>query len=435
MASNCKLVFEPDNVDNASPATISRLGMVFMNASVLPWNPIVQSWLLKRPKQESEVFGSLFSKIFSDLVTFLKINTTPKMFIPEALYVRQATDVLMGLLPSRDTMAANPTGAATGMKTVEAPKQLSNAHLENMFLFALMWSVGSLLEHEDREKMQDFVKSHESGLSWPKTNFGENIFEYTVGPSGNWEHWSQHVEEYIFPQDSVPEFASILVPNVDNVRTNYLIQIIAKQEKGVLLIGEQGTAKTVMILKYLNEYNPDLQISKMVNFSSATTPNLFQRTIEGYVDKRMGTTYGPPRGRKMTIFIDDINMPQINEWGDQITNEIVRQLIEMKGFYSLDKPGEFMNILDVQFIAAMIHPGGGRNDIPNRLKRQFCVFNCALPSTASMDKIFSVIGSGYFSPARFSEDIVSLIPNLIPLTRTLWSATKVKMLPTPAKFH
>ncbi len=104
---------------------------------------------------------------------------------------------------------------------------------------------------------------------------GETIFEYLVD-DGQWKHWSTRVQEYVYPVDSVPEYASILVPNVDNVRTTFLIDTIAKQSKAVLLIGEQGTAKTVMVQGYASNYDPEKHLFKAFNFSSASTPTMFQ---------------------------------------------------------------------------------------------------------------------------------------------------------------
>ncbi|KAL1516507.1 hypothetical protein ABEB36_000416 [Hypothenemus hampei] len=419
MAANCKLVFEPDNVDNASPATVSRMGMVFMSSSVLPWSPILEAWLKTRDQKEADSLRIIFNKCFADLHGFVQAKLQAKMVVREALYIRQCYDVLQGVLDIS-----------------EEPKQWTDKQLERLFIFAMMWSLGALLELDDRAKLEQFALSLPSRLDWPKCKENETIFEYVVNPeTGKWEHWSERVEEFVYPKDSVLEFTNILVPNVDNVRTAFLIHNTAKQNKPVLLIGEPGTAKTVMIKGFMQTFDPEYKLSKSFNFSSATTPNMVQRIIESYVDKRVGTTYGPPAGKTLTVFIDDINMPVINDWGDQITNEIVRQLMENGGFYSLDKPGDFSFIVDVMLLAAMIHPGGGRNDIPHRLKRQFCIFNCTLPSTTSMDLIFSQIGCGYFCIERFNQEIVDFLPNMVPLTRHIWQKTKQKMLPTPAKFH
>jgi dynein heavy chain, axonemal len=171
------------------------------------------------------------------------------------MYVRQSLDLLEGLISKE-----KPPGAA---------------QLARLYVFALMWSLGALLELYDRKKLEEFLVE-KATLDLPKLKSDETIFEYVVGESGEWEHWNNRVSSYIYPTDSVPEYSSILVPNVDNVRTDFLIDTISKQEKAVLLIGEQGTAKTVIIKGYSSKYNPEQQLFKSFNFSSASTPLMFQ---------------------------------------------------------------------------------------------------------------------------------------------------------------
>ena len=172
-------------------------------------------------------------------------------------------DLLSGLMPGEEY--DNPS---------HAPHK-SPQHLERLYIFALMWSVGALLELDDRAKMEAFL-AQQGGLDLPPVAATETMFEYVVDEEGAWQHWSSRVQEYSYPTSEVPEYASILVPNVDNVRSTFLIHTVAKQNKAVLLIGEQGTAKTVMFKGYASRYDPEKHLFKAFNFSSASTPTLFQ---------------------------------------------------------------------------------------------------------------------------------------------------------------
>jgi len=90
---------------------------------------------------------------------------------------------------------------------------------------------------------------------------------------------------------------------------------------------------------------------------------------------------------------------------------------------------------DLQYVAAMQQPVGGRNDIPNRLKRHFFAFNLVLPSMASIDELYGQMLRGRFTAAEFSPQCRQAAAGLTAATIDLWRLTKTRMLPTPAKFH
>jgi dynein heavy chain len=135
------------------------------------------------------------------------------------MYAKQSLDLLQGL--------------------INKDKPPSPDVLGRLYVFALMWSTGALLELFDRKKLEEFIMEKKN-LDVPPIKGEETIFEYVVNAeTGQWQHWSNRVPEYNYPKDFIPEYSSILVPNVDNIRTDFLIDTIAKQEKSVLLIGEQ----------------------------------------------------------------------------------------------------------------------------------------------------------------------------------------------------
>ncbi len=67
------LLFEVEDLAVASPATVSRCGMVYNDWKDLGWDPFVKSWLQKhKDKRLIELLQGLFNKYVSKILEFRK---------------------------------------------------------------------------------------------------------------------------------------------------------------------------------------------------------------------------------------------------------------------------------------------------------------------------------------------------------------------------
>jgi dynein heavy chain len=100
--------------------------------------------------------------------------------------------------------------------------------------------------------------------------------------------------------------------------------------------------------------------------------------------------YGAAPGKKIAIFVDDINMPATETYGAQPPIELLRLFIDMKGLYDRDE-WTWKDVEDTTLVAAAAPPGGGRSPITLRFSRHFNMFCVPNADTATLKKIFGSI--------------------------------------------
>nr|Q9SMH3.1 RecName: Full=Dynein-1-alpha heavy chain, flagellar inner arm I1 complex; AltName: Full=1-alpha DHC; AltName: Full=Dynein-1, subspecies f [Chlamydomonas reinhardtii]CAB56598.1 1-alpha dynein heavy chain [Chlamydomonas reinhardtii] len=435
LQNHCKLLFEVFDLQYASPATISRCGMVYVDSRNLGYKPYIYTWLNSRAKQaEVDILRGLFEKYAVPSVDWILEGIDGEELVRRPKQAVPVTNLNM------ITQLCNLLNATI----TDHPRMSDPQILEAIFIFCTIWSLGAAIvqrpESPDRDRFDAFVKHIASmglvdGERVAATQLpARSLYEYCFDTNeGVWKSWRSYLQPYEPPADGA--FAKILVPTVDVVRSTWLLNTVVAAGKPCLFVGESGTAKSVTIANYLAHLDSTINIVLNVNFSSRTSSLDVQRAIEDSTEKRTKDTYGPPMGKRLLMFIDDLNMPRVDTYGTQQPIALLKLFIERKGLYDRGKELSWKNMKDVQVVGAMGPPGGARNPVDPRFISLFSVFEIQFPSNENLRTIYQAILSRHLAKLPTDEIRDQLGERLTDVTLELYNFIIDKLPPTPSRFH
>jgi len=442
------MMFEVEDLVVASPATVSRCGMVYLETKNLGWEVLVKSFLKKSwpkilEKQTDFCFNNLKFFIEACVIWVKKYGKFP-MLLSDMNLVNNLLNMLdCQLMDFRDEKA-------------KVPKEIDEI-LNNFFLFCVIWAFGGVLEEVSRPKFHEFIVELITGRNvndkykldlsnWEprgfpyKLNETKNIFDICYDKNKNlWLNWMQLIPAYKTQKNQ--EFHELIIPTIDLVRNNYFLNMYVKNHYHLLITGPTGTGKTVNIVNELNKnyFNEDYT-NLCTGFSGQTQANQIQRIIESKVNTKRRKGYFGPEDRKkfIVIFIDDLNMPAKEKSGCQPPIELLRQWMDDGGWYDLETK-EFKFLCDIAFVSAMGPPSQGRNSITGRYTRHYNVLYAEPFENSSLVRIFNNILEWFFmnNSTNFVKSVTNLQESIVTSTILLYTTIKnsKELLPTPAKSH
>ncbi|XP_045523813.1 dynein beta chain, ciliary [Pieris brassicae] len=418
LTPSMRLMFEISNLRTATPATVSRAGILYINPQDLGWNPYVTSWIETRkiPAEKSNLV-ILCDKYIPPCLETVRTRFKKITPIADMAHIQMLCHLLDCLLVPENT-----------------PADCSKDWHDIFFVFACVWAFGSaMFQDTNVDYRVEFSKWWLNEFKTVKFPPGGTVFDYYIDhDTKQFTPWTEKITK--FELDSDIPLQAVLVPTADTIRVRFFLDLLMKNKHPVMLVGGAGCGKTVLVNEKLQSL-PETYAIQSIPFNFYTTSEMLQKILEKPLEKKAGRNYGPPGSKTLIYFIDDMNMPEVDAYGTVQPHTIIRQHLDYNHWYDRTKL-TLKDIHNTQYVSCM-NPTSGSFTINPRLQRHFCVFAISFPNSESLNNIYhSILSQHLANPElRISAQIGKLSANVVSATIALHNKVSQVFLPTAIKFH
>ena len=270
MLMNMKMIFEIRDLAFASPATVTRAGVLYITDDG-QWKNYVNAWLdqwaegLTLPRSAEKMRGefrekgaALFEKYCDKTLLELEINFKHVVPLLDFGLVQTIANFLQGLW-SIENLGSKDTSA-----------------MEIYFVFAAVWGFGGGFTISSgidyRKKFSQWWKDTWKDIKFPHR--GEVYDVFVDKAKKDFMSWSEIVPELEY-DSTTTKMSLVTVPTMETVAISFFLDNLLPNKHGMILIGAAGCGKTAMINGKLRTLSEDYG-SLTININYFTNSKMFQ---------------------------------------------------------------------------------------------------------------------------------------------------------------
>jgi dynein heavy chain 2 len=399
--NNVNFIFETHDLKWASPATVSRMGMIYLNNDDVNVSSLLSKWKKeKQVKDESQL--NLFLKDYFEEI----INLISRYEEHQIIRTTRMGSILTIL------------------------SQVKDCENKKKFSLAAMRGIVSNFRQEVRE---DLIAKLEKVMS-EKLSF----LSYYDDKQGSVNQYKQIASDLKSQKDTD---LCVLTPSVQ--ANQAMIGKVLESNGTVILVGPEGGGKNTILKRCITNLGQGMKVKTVtVHCNSQTSSSQIIAQLQDACVKATsshGPILRPKDATRLIIYLRDINLAKPDEFDSIELISFLQQMHSHRGFY--DEELEFINIdKNIQFVVSM-NPSSdiGRHEISTRLTACTNILFVDYPSKEDMKLIFKdLVELSLNKNGRVSEIIKSkpsYVDNLTTFLLEIFTFVKTNYLPDTQKHY